>query len=244
MELSKVSVVICAYNEERLIAEAIHSVEKQVTNFPIEIIVVDNASTDKTASIAQSLGAKVISQPKKGLCYARQAGLDAVHSEILVYVDADTRLSKGWLQAVVDYFTAHPKVVGVSCTHHYYHASIFERTGLLIFNTFVPVFNSIMRFFHRPEMFLGLVMAMRTSAIRNAGGINQEFVFYGEDVVMSLRLNTQGEVRYLKNLHVLASGRTLAIHKVLKTLILYWGMFLLLEFGDYKIARAISKRYS
>ncbi len=244
MALSKVSVVICAHNEERLIAEAIRSVEKQVTDFPVEIIVVDNASSDKTASIAKELGAKVILQPKKGLCYARQAGLDAVNSEILVYVDADTRLSKGWLQAVIDYFEAHPGVVGVSCTHHYYHASVFERTGLIIFNTFVPVFNRIMRFFHRPEMFLGLVMAMRTDAIRKAGGIDQNFVFYGEDVVMSLRLNTQGEVRYLQNLHVLASGRTLALHKVLKTLFLYWGMFLLLELGRYKMATAVSKRYS
>src|SRR5437867_4093008 len=95
--IPKVSVVIPAYNEEHYIADCIRSVQKQQVSFPYEIIVVNNASVDKTEEVTQDLGAIVVNESKKGLAYARAAGLEVAKGEILVYLDADVRLTEDWL---------------------------------------------------------------------------------------------------------------------------------------------------
>ncbi len=82
----RVSVVIPALNEERGIAEVIPAIPQFVT----EIIVVDNGSSDQTASVARSFGAQVIFEKKKGYGIACQAGLRAVKDpDVVVFLDAD-----------------------------------------------------------------------------------------------------------------------------------------------------------
>ena len=70
----KISVVIAAFNEERLIGKCIEAVKNQtLSKEEYEILVVDNNSTDKTAEIAKKLGATVISySQKQGFSAAKQ----------------------------------------------------------------------------------------------------------------------------------------------------------------------------
>lgn len=106
------SVVIPAYNEAHYIADTIDSLNKQVFR-DFEIIVVDNNSTDKTATIAKSLGAKVIKEKNPGVCWARQAGTEVAQGEIIISTDADTIYESDWLAVTDKWFHKFPDVVAV-----------------------------------------------------------------------------------------------------------------------------------
>ena len=89
-----ISIVIPAFNEARFIADTIRSVldAKNRYQSSVEIIVVDNNSTDATAAIADSLGATVVFEPRNQIARARNAGAEAATGDYLVFLDADTRL--------------------------------------------------------------------------------------------------------------------------------------------------------
>lgn len=88
MPVAPVSVVIPALNAERFIAEAIRSVQSQTLR-AAEIIVVDNGSTDRTASIAIELGAVVVKEEQRGLSRARNAGIRRSAQEWIALLDSD-----------------------------------------------------------------------------------------------------------------------------------------------------------
>jgi glycosyltransferase involved in cell wall biosynthesis len=84
------SIVIPAFNEEKYIGDCLKSCLKFAPANLREIIVVDNASTDRTAEVARGYGplVRVVSQPKKGLTHARQAGFEAAQGDIMMSIDA------------------------------------------------------------------------------------------------------------------------------------------------------------
>ena len=84
----KISVVIPAYNAANFIGDTIHSVRAQ-TLAPLEIIVVDDGSSDHTAEVAESLGCHVIRQKNAGVCVARNAGVRAARGEWIALLDHD-----------------------------------------------------------------------------------------------------------------------------------------------------------
>jgi glycosyltransferase involved in cell wall biosynthesis len=87
--MSQVSVVIPALNEEEPIAAVVR--ECLATRIPSEVVVVDNGSTDSTATRAREAGARVVNEPKPGYGRACAAGIRAVspESEIIVFLDGD-----------------------------------------------------------------------------------------------------------------------------------------------------------
>ncbi len=99
----RISVVIPAYNEEKNIAACLKSLMKQDIAAD-EIIVVDNNSTDRTAEIARSLGARVVEASQKGIAQARNAGFDAATSDIIARTDADSCVPRDWISKIHDHF--------------------------------------------------------------------------------------------------------------------------------------------
>lgn len=111
-----VSVVIPAYNVGRHIAEAIDSVLAQ--DYPeVELIVVDDGSTDDTAAVVSSRYPQLtlIRKPNGGAATARNAGIRAARGEFVAFLDADDVWLAGKLRAQVDHLRAHPDV-GMCCT--------------------------------------------------------------------------------------------------------------------------------
>jgi glycosyltransferase involved in cell wall biosynthesis len=112
--MTSVSVIIPALNEEEPIAGVIH--ECFETNIPSEIIVVDNASTDRTAERARESGAKVVSEPRHGYGRACLAGIRALapESEIVVFLDGDGSDCPEFMKQLVDPIAAgtHDFVIG------------------------------------------------------------------------------------------------------------------------------------
>lgn len=87
----KISVIIPLYNTEKYIGECLDSVLSQ-TYQNLEIIVVDDGSTDNGVSIAKSRKVKVIEQKNMGVSVARNTGIDAATGEFLHFIDADDKL--------------------------------------------------------------------------------------------------------------------------------------------------------
>ena len=128
----KISFSIPAYNEERRIARCLESVQKEIVRAGMEkdceVIVVNNASTDRTKEIASKFsGVKVIDEQRKGLTFARQAGFEHSSGELLANVDSDTMLPPGWLDTVVREFERNPKLVALSGPFIYYDLSPVTR---------------------------------------------------------------------------------------------------------------------
>lgn len=108
------SIIVCCYNSEKLLPATLSmlAVLKISPLFPVELIVIDNASTDATASIAkniwQQLGQpfplKSIAETKPGLSYARLAGISAAQFENLVFCDDDNRLHENYLTEAIKIF--------------------------------------------------------------------------------------------------------------------------------------------
>jgi len=90
VESPTVSVVIPAYNEADRIAGALESVLAQ-TRRPLEILVVDDGSSDDTARVADRFGARVIAQKNLGISAARNRGIDEAAGEWVALLDADDR---------------------------------------------------------------------------------------------------------------------------------------------------------
>src|SRR5215470_12471476 len=98
-----VTVVIPAHNEEFLIGrsiEALHTAARALDE-PYEVIVVDDASTDATATVAAQCGARVLSVHHRQIAAARNAGAAQAQGDLLVFVDADTQVTAAVFCAAV-----------------------------------------------------------------------------------------------------------------------------------------------
>ncbi|RUM92151.1 MAG: hypothetical protein DSZ28_09865 [Thiothrix sp.] len=97
-----ISIVIPAYNEAGFITNTLDSIFSSATRYAgqVEVIVVDNNSTDNTGEIAASMGAKVVFEAKNQIARARNTGARAATGDFLVFVDADTVLEGDILDQV------------------------------------------------------------------------------------------------------------------------------------------------
>lgn len=100
----QVSLIVPAFNEAAALPATLQSLRAAVHagNAPAEIIVVDNNSTDDTAEVARAHGAdRVVFEPINQIARARNAGAAAAAGRWLIFIDADTRLSVGLLEATL-----------------------------------------------------------------------------------------------------------------------------------------------
>ena len=95
---SRISVVVPTLNEEAYITGLLRSIRAQRPR-PLEVIVVDGGSRDRTVELARRLGAKVIEQPSN-IAEARNIGARAARGDYLLFLDADTVLPPGFMEAL------------------------------------------------------------------------------------------------------------------------------------------------
>ncbi|ALJ90917.1 glycosyltransferase family 2 protein [Thermus aquaticus] len=196
----RVSVVVPARNEEEFIGACLESILKQNPP-PHEIIVVDNASTDRTGEIARSMGAKVIYQSKIGLHIARQTGLEAATGDVVAATDADCVVEPGWIAAIQDAFVD-PEVVEVYGPIEFMDGPLLDRW---LSRYGFPIFLRIMHLLGQPNA-SGGNHAVRRQIALEVGGYD---VPYGEDLRLMLKLKERGKILYLPQARVKTSSRRL-----------------------------------
>jgi glycosyltransferase involved in cell wall biosynthesis len=209
----RLSFVIPAYNEEAYLPACLESILAQTSGMgdTIEIIVVNNASSDRTREVAlQYPGVQVVDEPRKGLTYARQAGFAASTGELIANVDSDSRLPPGWLAKVLDAFKEKSKLVALSGPFVYYDLTPKQRVGVQVFYAVAFLVYALNRYVLRAgSMVQGGNFVLRRDALEEIGGFNLEISFYGEDTDIARRLNQVGQVRFTFDLKMFSSARRL-----------------------------------
>lgn len=206
------SFVVPAYNEEHYLAACLRSIREQTAGrADVEVLVVNNASTDRTREIAlQFSGVRVIDESRKGLPQARQAGLLASTGQLIANVDADSRLPAGWLDTVLERFAAEPDLVSLSGPLVYYDLTPRERLLVRGFYATAWLTYAVNRWVLRVgSMVQGGNFVVRRSAMERIGGFNLAMTFYGEDTDLARRLPEAGRVAFTFDLKMFSSARRL-----------------------------------
>nr|WP_238350658.1 glycosyltransferase [Kribbella shirazensis] len=182
-----VSVIVPAYNESAGIEAAIRSLV--ASDHPLEVIVVDDGSTDGTADLVESLripGVRVIRQANAGKPVALNTGLQAARFELIVMVDGDTVFEPDAVRKLIQPF-GHPAVGAVSG-----NAKVGNRRGLLgrwQHIEYVIGFNLDRRLFDLAECMPtvpGAVGAFRRTALERIGGLSDVTLAEDTDLTMAL----------------------------------------------------------
>jgi glycosyltransferase involved in cell wall biosynthesis len=222
----RLSFVVPAYNEEAYLPACLTSILDQTRDLPAgttEIIVVNNASTDRTREVALGFpGVTVVDETRKGLTFARQAGFAASQGELIANVDADSRLTPGWVKQVLDTFAeadrkyaaaasdAKKPLVSLSGPVLYYDLTPSQRVLVHIFYLTAWTTYAINRYVLRVgSMVQGGNFVTARSGLDAIGGFNTAISFYGEDTDIARRLNEVGEVRFTFELKMFSSARRL-----------------------------------
>lgn len=217
----KISVVIPAYNEEKFIKDCLDSILNEISNknYDIEIIVVNNASTDRTREIISSFSqVKLVDEPKKGLVRARQAGYQASSGELVANIDADTRMTEGWFDKVISEFFKNKKLVSLSGPFIYYDLPKKVNVGVRLYYYLGFIAYIINRYILRVGSIIqGGNFVVKRTALEAIGGFNKDFDFWGEDADLARRLVKVGQVKFTFDLPIYASGRRLLEEGIVKT---------------------------
>ncbi|MDP2709055.1 MAG: glycosyltransferase family 2 protein [bacterium] len=217
----KLSLVIPAHNEAELIGNCLKSILSEIKgkNYDLEIIAVNNASTDGTREIIASFPeVKLVDEPDKGLVKARRAGYLASSGELVANLDADTRMTPGWFDRVLEEFNKNPKLVALSGPHIYYDISVKARAAVKAFYYSGYFFYLINRYILKiGSMLQGGNFVIKRTALEEIGGFNSDFDFWGEDADLARRLQKVGDVKFTFDLPIYASGRRLEKEGIAKT---------------------------
>ncbi len=123
----QISVIIPAYNEADFLPRCLKSLNAQIDAPNFEVIVVDNASTDETATVAKEYGARVIYEPTQGVVHAREDGLRAAKGNIIVSTDADSFFRPTWLAYIGTFFDTHEGASGLAGHYYFYKAALWAK---------------------------------------------------------------------------------------------------------------------
>lgn len=149
------SIVIPVFNEENYLSDCLESIKRQTIK-PLEVIVVDNNSTDGSVKIAKEAGATIITEQDQGIIFARNRGFDQAKGDLIAKLDADTRLYSNWTEEVLHQFSD-PATNGLSgpvslgqiklsaLASWIFNTATFLVNGLLIGNNMLLGSNLVIR---------------------------------------------------------------------------------------------------
>jgi len=217
----KISLVIPAYNEEKYIGACLESVRRHGAGL-LEVIVINNASTDKTEEVARAFGGvRVVAEPEKGLTKARQRGLTEARGDIIAFIDADTKMPEGWVEKVTQAFAGDERAVCVSGPYIYYDLSPVRRLAVWYYYSLL----ALPAYFFTGYMITGGNFAAKKSALEAVGGFDPAISFYGEDTDIARRLHAVGKVTFLRRLSMPTSARRFHGEGLWQTALKYMANF-------------------
>lgn len=112
--------VIPAYNAETTLGSCLDSLNNQTVK-PFQIILVDDCSTDRTASIASEAGIDIVSFSRRGgPAKARNAGAERTEGEIILFLDADVTVPADLIKRISDYYNSDTSTVAVQTSYSPY----------------------------------------------------------------------------------------------------------------------------
>lgn len=231
MPTSNISVVIPSYNNAAYLAAAVASVRAQAVTVR-EIIVIDDGSTDATASVIPTLGeVQYLKQANAGPAAARNRGLALAQGDWIAFLDADDRWTPNHLLDQLQALERHPTLVlmagdmaEVDITGQVITPSVLAKHRLL--DGFAalngaPLPNAARALLKKNFIPTGTVL-VKAAVIRAAGGFPPH-IRWGEDLALWVRIATLGPITCLPTVHMLrlqhGANATGATHAMLASLV-------------------------
>ncbi len=202
----RLSIIVPAFNEEAWLAATLDAIEDAATRLldraggSVEMIVVDNNSSDRTAAVALMQGATVIHEPVQGIARSRNAGARHANGEVLVFVDADVIVPPSLLEAIHSVL-GDPACLGGAVDVDYRPRRRFARLYLRAWRRLAELAG----------MAQGATQFCRASAFEEAGGYDEQ-AWIGEDVdffwsLKRLARDTGRKVAFIRQPRVAPSTR-------------------------------------
>jgi glycosyltransferase involved in cell wall biosynthesis len=190
------SFIIPAYNEERLIGRTLHAIGNAAlaVGQPFEVIVVDDASSDRTAAIACEHGARVVAVSHRQIAATRNAGARQASGELFVFVDADTIVNEAVIRAAIR--AIDQGAVGGGCAVRFDGRLPLYGRAMAAVN--VPVYRIL-------GLASGCFLFCTRQAFDAVDGFDER-LFAAEEGAMSRALGRQGRFVVLRE-SVVTSGR-------------------------------------
>jgi glycosyltransferase involved in cell wall biosynthesis len=196
--MTQLSFIVPAFNEERLLARTLRAIHEAATALgePFEVIVADDASTDGTAAVARLLGARVVAVSHRQIAATRNAGARAALGDWLIFVDADTLVTREVVRTAVAALRG--GAAGGGCNLRF-EGRVPPYARVLIATAW-PLYRAL-------GLAAGCFLFCTRRAFEAAGGFD-ETLFAAEETVLSRALRRQGQFVLLRE-HVVTSGRKL-----------------------------------
>lgn len=176
-----ISLIIPAYNEEMYMPRTLEAVTAALgAGVDAELIVVDNLSTDATREIAESFGAKIVTEDEHNIAKVRNTGAIAAAGDVLVFLDADTTVQPGLFEKIVEAMSD-TDCAGGSVAVEYEkprNRQVFMRFFMMLW-TFLGRFT---------KMRQGALQFCRPEVFRDLGGYDST-IYVGEDIEFHWRLD-------------------------------------------------------
>ena len=201
VEAPKLSFVVPAHNEEHELPETLRAIRRAVdaARETYELIVVDDASTDATAEIAQQFGARVVPVNRRQIAAVRNAGARVARGEILFFVDADTRINpahvSSGLEALAAGWTGGSARIAMDTTLPFWARAFLSSFCTIYFAAGLGV---------------GAFIFTRRHSFEAVGGFDEQY-FAGEEVYFSRALKRLGRFKILRE-PIVTSARKVRMH--------------------------------
>jgi len=199
----RISVVVPAYNEELLLPACLRSLEAQDYEGDVEVIVVDNGSTDATAALARARGFRVVAERRRGYANALARGFLEATGDVVATTDADTVVPQNWISRIASVYEKRPDIVAVGGDIVFRDPGFFAK---LLTRGILPLINRIDRKNPAGPHLWGANFSVRRRVFLEAGGWSPRFNLQ-TDTELSERLRKFGKVVLLEDLAVTTSSR-------------------------------------
>lgn len=221
--MARISIIIPTYNEEKYIRRTLESIKDQDYK-DIEVLLADSNSSDRTREIAKKTypGIKIVLKKERGACIAYNAAARLAKGEILLFIDADTSITKGLLKAYDDAFSEKGAVAATG------PIIPLEKTTRGIEFGYKMVSVYIVKIFMKlgQPSTVGSNMAVSRRAFWKVGGFDITMNTY-YDWDLSNRLGKLGKIAYVDG----AVAKT-SVRRIKK-----WGMFRYFSFHAGNVVR-------
>ena len=201
--MQEFSIIVPTYNEERYIDKCLTSITSQeYDRSKFEIIVADSSSTDKTADVAHARADQFVTSDKRGIAHGRNLGAQHASGTILVFVDADVSLEKGFLNEIQRSF-ANEQVVAVTGVPSPMDGKLLQRWTYHGTYMIVRAFNAA-----KLPFYPGICVAYRRDVFQKCGGFREDFGIV-EDLDLTKRVSRHGKCVVNTKAKALVSTRRL-----------------------------------
>ncbi|GLU52456.1 glycosyltransferase family 2 protein [Dyadobacter frigoris] len=206
-EQPEISVVIPAWNEENNIYRTLSSLSNSTTGYKVELVVINNNSTDATQLVLDRLGVRNYMQPIQGTPFARQMGLELARGKYHLCADSDTFYPPDWIDLMVAPMVKDSGITGVYGNYSFIPPENQSRFGLWLYEQFAGIMIQIRKKNKEYLNVYGFNMGFVTEIGKSTGGfkvsgsrvyaniVGSDYQNEAEDGRMALNLKKAGNLK-------------------------------------------------